>query len=372
MAPVGRRALVGDALIAAGLAAVAVVTIAVFHWTPPAAAPVDGLGITLLAASGLVLAVRRRWPVATLAATTAVITAYLLLGYPFGPIFLSFALAVYTVARYRPLAISVPAALVALAALLTHLLTGHLNTFVGAAYGSGWAVVPFALGVIVRTRQELAARAREELVRTHVNVERLRVAQEVHDIVGHGLAAIKMQADVALHVLSRKPDQAQTALDAISRTSSEALEELRATLAAVREAGGDGAGAGAPGLSQLDELRRRMGEAGLHVRVEITGKPPDLPPVVDLTGYRIVQESLTNVLRHSAAHEATVNIRYADGEVEVVVTNPVDGVPRAAGGGSGIPGMRHRVQALGGSLAAGPTPNGRFEVRARLPVGAAA
>jgi signal transduction histidine kinase len=372
MTTAGTRRLLGDATIAVGLAAVAVVTTAVVRWTPEPAAPLDGLGVVLLAASGLVLAVRRRWPVATLAATTALITAYLLLDYPFGLIFLSFALAVYTVARYRPLAISGPSALIALAALLTHLLTGHVNAFIGAAYGSGWAVVPFALGVTVRTRHELAARAREELVRTHVNEERLRVSQEVHDIVGHGLAAIKMQADVALHVLSRKPDQAQTALDAISRTSSEALEELRATLAAVREAGGEAAHATTPGLSDLGELRRRMGEAGLHVQMEITGTPPRLPPAVDLTGYRIVQESLTNVLRHSAAHQATVAIRYADDDVEVVVTNPVDGVPRAAGGGSGIPGMRYRVEALGGSFAAGPTPHGRFEVRARLPAGAAA
>jgi signal transduction histidine kinase len=243
---------------------------------------------------------------------------------------------------------------------------GDAPPLAGAVYGSGWAVIPFAIGVVVRARQEVAARAKAELVRTAVNDERLRVAQEVHDIVGHGLAAIKMQADIALHVLPRKPEQARTALDAISRTSSEALEELRGTLASVRDAEAAG-----PGLGQLEDLRRRMGEAGLRVEVARVGTPRPLPPVVDLTGYRIAQESLTNVLRHSPAQQATVAIRYSADAVELMVSNPVNEAA-PTDGGSGIAGMRQRVQALGGRFTAGPTPDGRFEVQASLPTGAPA
>jgi signal transduction histidine kinase len=214
----------------------------------------------------------------------------------------------------------------------------------------------------------VAARARADMIRAHVDEERLRVAQEVHDIVGHGLAAIKMQADVALHVLAKKPEQAELALDAISRTSSQALDELRATLAAVRDTGGDGGRSPAPSVARLDELRQRMGEAGLHVEVRIEGEPRELPAVVDLTGYRIVQESLTNVLRHSAAKEVTVVIRYEERALVVSATNPLTEPARHIGDGSGIAGMRHRVLDLGGTFSAGPA-DGRFEVTATIPIG---
>ncbi len=126
-------------------------------------------------------------------------------------------------------------------------------------------MVPFAIGVTVRVSMDARARDQAELVRQHVDDERLRVAQEVHDVVGHGLAAIKMQADIALHVLARKPEQAEAALNAISRTSTEALDELRATLAVVRRTDADPALAPAPGLDRLDELRQRMSEAGVDV-----------------------------------------------------------------------------------------------------------
>jgi signal transduction histidine kinase len=228
--------------------------------------------------------------------------------------------------------------------------------------------VPFAIGATRRLSLESAAQARAEVLRQHVNDERLRVAQEVHDIVGHGLAAIKMQADIALHVLAKKPDQAGTALNAISRTSSEALEELRATLAVVRRTSADTSRQPAPSLTRIDELRQRMADAGLDVCLETSGAPRALPAVVDLAGYRVVQESLTNVLRHSVARTATVMVRYDDDAVHVVVTNPARDVPGARGG-LGIAGMRRRVTALGGEFHAGATTDGRFEVRARIPTG---
>jgi signal transduction histidine kinase len=362
-----RISTVGDAALAVVLGAVAVASLAGgFGAEQTHGAAIDARGMALAGAVGLVLAVRRRWPLATLAAATGLVSGYLLLGYPFGLIFLPFTFAVYTVARYRPLTTALPAAVGALGLLLLHLLFGSGEGALGIAYATAWVAVPLGIGVTVRARQEVAARARADNIRAHVDQERLRVAQEVHDIVGHGLAAIKMQADVALHVLAKKPDQAEKALDAISRTSSQALDELRSTLAAVREAGGDAGRAPAPSLARLDELRRRMGEAGLQVRVELRGEPRTLPPVVDLTGYRIVQESLTNVLRHTSAKDVAVVIGYEESGVRVSVSNPVTGPVRDTGG-SGIAGMRLRVRDLGGTFAAGPG-GGRFEVTAWLPV----
>jgi signal transduction histidine kinase len=362
-----RQQLIGDALLAAALATLGILTTGA-GMAAPARTPIDALGLVLIGATGLVLVVRRRWPLATLAAATAATAGYLLLGYPFGLIFAGFAVAVYTVARHRPLTTSVPAAVVALGLLLVHLLVDSEGA-VGIAYGSAWVAVPLGIGATVRARQEVAARARADTIRAHVDDERLRVAQEVHDIVGHGLAAIKMQADVALHVLAKKPDQAQTALDAISRTSSQALEELRATLAVVRDTGGDAGRAPAPSLTRLGELSRRMAEAGLYVSVEVLGEPRPLPQPVDLSGYRIVQESLTNVLRHGGADRATVTVRYQPKAVEIVVSNRVVARPSGRGGGSGIPGMRQRALDLGGDFEAGPTADGRFEVTASLPIG---
>jgi signal transduction histidine kinase len=355
---------ISDAALAIVLAAIGMFSLGL-GWGAPQAdgTAVDGLGAGLVGGTGLVLAVRRRWPLPTLAVATVLTSSYLLLGYPFGLIFLSFSAAMYTVARHRPLTVAVPAAAGALALLLTHLLVSSEGTL-GIAYGSAWVAVPLGIGATVRARQEVAARARADTIRAHVDEERLRVAQEVHDIVGHGLAAIKMQADVALHVLAKKPEQAQTALDAISRTSSQALEELRATLAAVRDNGRSPA----PSVARLGDLRRRMGEAGLHVQLQVDGEPRDLPAVVDLTGYRIVQESLTNVLRHSAAKEVTVIVRYEQSALVVSVSNPLTGPARPTGNGSGIAGMRHRVLDLGGTFSAGPA-DSRFEVRAVLPTG---
>jgi signal transduction histidine kinase len=365
------RSLVGDIALAIALVVVGIVgTATASKWGTVAGRPIDPGGFALVGATGLVLVVRRRWPLVTLAVAAVLTSAYLVLGYVYGPILVSFLVAVYTVARHRPLATSAPASLAALMVLLSHLFTNNaaLPGFFGVIPASAWVVVPFAIGVTVRLTRESAARARTEALRQRVDDERLRVAQEVHDIVGHGLAAIKMQADVALHLLARKPEQAEVALETISRTSSEALDELRATLAVVRRTGSDSARSPAPSLTRIDELRQRMSEAGVEVRFDTVGEARVLPAVVDLTGYRIVQESLTNVLRHSGAEHAEVTVRFETDAVIIAVSNPIDTVPDP-GDGLGIPGMRHRVRTLGGEFTAGPTGGGRFEVHARLPTG---
>lgn len=223
--------------------------------------------------------------------------------------------------------------------------------------------------VFVSSLARLTRRAREaaqaELVRERVDEERLRIAQDVHDVVGHGLAAIKMQADIALHLLARRPEQAEQALTRISRTSSEALDEVRATLATIR---GTAPGAGcAPtlGLHLVDTLRERMTEAGMEVDVETRGAPREFDPAAELAAYRIVQESLTNALRHGAHKLARVYIGYDADAVALEITNPASGVDHPDG--FGIPGMAERATMLGGEFTARRTADGHFAVRASIP-----
>ncbi|SCL21295.1 Signal transduction histidine kinase [Micromonospora rhizosphaerae] len=358
-----------DALVALALVAIGLVG------TGPAGAN-EGIATgratyPLVVAAALALAVRRRWPLATLAVGTAAVTAYLVLGYPYGPILFSFFVAVYTVAAYRPLRTAAVACGVALAVLLVHVFVGVRSPgLLGLMPAAAWVVVPFAVGTTVRLIRESAARDRVDEARRLADAERLRVAREVHDVVGHGLAAIHMQAEIALHLLGKKPEQAEAALTAISRTSKEALDELRVTLTVVRRDEAADERAPAPGLAQLPQLRDRLAGAGVPVTVEVSGERRQLPVAVDLAAYRVVQEALTNVLRHAGPATATVRLRYAPGEVAVEVTDtgrgPVAGPGQA--GGYGLAGMRERVTALGGSFTAGAVPGGGFRVYATLPV----
>ena len=371
----GRRgrteALVVDGVLALVLAAVGIVgTAGAGAWHRTAAeAPVTGWAYGLAVAAALALAARRIWPVATLVVATFATSLYLVLRYPYGPILLSLLVAVYTVARYVPMRRALVAAAVALVVLMAHILVGQGvgPGLVGIVPGSAWVVVPFAIGVAVRLHRETAARERIQLARTHADQERLRVAQEVHDVVGHGLSAITMQAEIALHLLDRQPEQAGPALSAISRTSREALEDLRVTLALVRRSDGDDARAPLPGLVRLDDLVARMSDSGVSVRVHTAGQRRPLKSAVDLTAYRVVQESLTNVLRHAGAATALVRLGYLPGELTVEVTDTGRGGAADAPPGHGLAGMRERVTALGGSFDAGPGDSGGFRVHMRLP-----
>lgn len=329
---------------------------------------IDELGVTLLVTAAAALVLRRRLPLVTLAVVTGTLSAFLVLGYPYGPSLLAFLLAVYTVARHRPMRTSVPASAVALLVLSAHGFGDGGLGLVGLVPATAWAVVPFAVGVTVRITAESLERNRAEAIRQRVDDERIRMAQEVHDIVGHGVAAIKMQADVALHVLARKPEQAEAALRAISNTSAQALDELRATLAVVRRPAAEAERTPAPGLGQLPELCERMSDAGVTVWLETSGPPRPVPDRVGLVAYRVVQEALTNVLKHSGASTATVRVRYVGEQLVLQIDNP--GVAAdPPGEGLGIPGMRGRVEDLGGTFTAGPVPAGRFRVRATLPTG---
>jgi len=313
--------------------------------------------------AALAMLFRVRFPMPALVVATAATAVYLLFGAFYGPILFSFAVAVYTVAVYRPLRVSVVAGG---AALLVLLISGVAGTGFGpdsVAPLVAWVVAPVAAGFTVRVNREQSAQRRRDDAQRQADAERLRVAQEVHDVVGHGLAAITMQAEIALHLLAKGESDATAALTAISRTSRASLDELRATLGAVRDDRSP-----APGLAHLDALVDRTRSVGVPVSVEVAGPVSELPAAVDLAAYRIVQESLTNVLRHAGAATAAVRVQVTGPDLTVEVTDTGRGGSPAANGGHGLAGMRERATALGGRLDAGPRPDGGFAVTATLPV----
>ncbi len=354
------RKLAADAALAVVLAVIGGVGTAKLT---PAWAVNDGEGLAeaLAVVAALVLVGRRRWPLPVLGVVTALTSFYLVAKFPYGPILLSFMVAVYTVARYVPLRFAAGACFLALPVLLAHTWWEGGPGEIGIVPGTAWVVVPFAVGTTVGN----ASRSRAQQARKRADEERLRVAQEVHDIVGHGLSAITMQAEVALHVAARKPEQALVALEAISRTSREALDELRVTLGVVRA--GEMSRAPLAGLARLDDLAARMTESGVRVSVEVTGEKRSLPTAVDLAAYRVVQEALTNVLRHTDGAAAVVRLGYEPEVLTVEVTDTGGVSPHPAPSGHGLAGMRERVMALGGSMFAGPGEGG-FQVKVRLPL----
>ena len=223
-------------------------------------------------------------------------------------------------------------------------------------WSAGWILLPVAAGVLMKLRKKSVVDVRERVVIS----ERLRLAQEVHDVVGHGLSVIAMQAGVALYVLDKDPAKARASLEAIRDTSKEALEGLRSELDTLR-----GSAPLTPTITLADvpALASRMREAGLEVSVEVS--EIDLPDAYQPAVYRIVQESLTNVLRHSSPG-VTASVKVYTVREELVVHVTDTGAPAAFVEGHGITGMRSRAEALGGTLEVDAT--GGFKVIARLPL----
>jgi signal transduction histidine kinase len=219
-------------------------------------------------------------------------------------------------------------------------------------------------------RAERAERERETEARAAAAEERARIAREMHDVVAHSLSVMVVQAGAAEAMLDADPERARRPLAAVQQTGRSALTELRRMLGVLREMADEGPGlAPQPGLSALDELARQVREAGLPVNVRVEGEPRPLPPGIDLSAYRIVQEGLTNALKHAGPATAEVVVRYGPRELELVVRDDGRGRgPSANGGGHGLLGMRERVALYGGDLTAGPRPEGGFALAARLPL----
>jgi signal transduction histidine kinase len=269
--------------------------------------------------------------------------------------------AITTLTALRPLRVSLPALAVLEGLTALNFTTGPAED---AGFAMGILIVPWALGEVLRNRRS----AIEQESRRAVADEQARIARELHDVIAHSVSVIVVQAAAADDVFDERPDQARAALRSIESAGREALVELRRLLGGVRP--GDEAPDARPGLDRLAELAAPLRAAGLEVTLRTEG-PADVPvPAgVDLSAYRIVQEALTNTLRHAGASRAEVTVRTAAGMLELEVLDDGHGaLPAVAGAGRGIAGMRERTALLGGTLDAGSLPGGGFRVRARLPL----
>lgn len=347
---------------------------------------VSPLAHALLVATALPLLVRRPAPRAALAAIVLLSFAYDLLDFPGGFYTVPIGIALFTAVDdgFRWTAVAGSAVAVG-GFLLVGLATGrgHISDLGNALWFGGWLVASLVLGEVTRSRRAYvreveqralaAERGREEEARRRTGEERIRIARELHDILGHRISLINVQASAAVHLLDRDPEQARTALIAIKEASHEALGEVRATLGILRQLEEREPLAPSPGLAQLDAVIAETSAAGFDVQLDVRGERRGLPSGVDLAAYRIIQESLTNVVRHARASSARIAIAYRAGDIEIEVVD--DGIPAridAGSSGSGLVGMRERAIALGGNFEAGPQPGGGFRVRATLPTGGTA
>jgi signal transduction histidine kinase len=332
---------------------------------------------------GLPLAARRRWPVAmagaiSLAAVVALMTGVIPHFAAAAPAF-ALALAFYTLAVSTPLRRSLPAALGCLAALGAGLAlsAGDQWSAAGAvAYVILMIVPAWLIGWTLRERRAAAAEQSRQLMRQATAEERLRVARELHDVVAHTMSLIAVKAAVGNHVAEASPREAHDALRVIEETSRGALAEMRRVLGALRD---DTPYAPAPGLSDLPRLAEQATIGGVEVRLEVRRDAPDgtstrspapvLPEPVGLSVYRIVQEAVTNVVKHAAPATCHATVAIGAGEVRIEVTDDGRRPVRPTGVGHGLIGMRERVALHEGEFAAGPRPGGGFAVTARLPYG---
>jgi signal transduction histidine kinase len=267
-------------------------------------------------------------------------------------------------------------ALGAVGYLLTPGLMGPVLATVNPA---AWVLLSAALGAYVRVRREYAVaraehadRQREEEARHRVIQERMRIARELHDVVAHHLTLADAQAATAAHLAHSRPEQAFDILARLPETTAAALRELKATVGLLRQDDDSSDLAPAPGLGRLPDLVDMCATVGLEVTVTVEGQRRPLPPVLDLTAYRIVQEALTNVTKHAATRTAEVRLVYTAHHLTLAVSNDTGAdrpvAPTTSGGGFGLLGMRERAAAVGGTCHAGPRAQGGFEVACALPI----
>jgi len=406
----GRQPSVRDAAIAVVITVIAVVaaygeahpsTPGTYFTGPYHLPQTPDAALLLVAVAGAVLAWRHCYPRLVLCASTAAVVAYTLPGYENGVALLLPAVALGTLAsdasttwlRSSAWAIAVTAVLMGATAA---------NNPLGPT-GGGFFLIPATLAVALfagiatasrrayldSQRAQLARQSAQEAQRG-IDEERLRIARELHDVVAHTMATITVQASAATTLLRDRPDEAAESLQAIRAASKNGLRELRAILNVLRTAGGEADGQVDPvqpaaGLARLDALAAGVRAAGLPVTVAVTGQPRDLPVVTDLSAFRIIQEALTNTIRHAGPATAAVTVSYDADCLAVEVTDtgcallpavPEAGfaalLPISTGTGHGLRGMRERAAAAGGVMEVGPLPAGGFRVAARLPLDARA
>ena len=356
--------------------------------------------LLLVVLGGVVLAWRNRYPRIALCVATAAVVAYSLPGYVNGAPVLLPAMALVTIATRFRVRVSGAWALAVTLVLMAATAPGNP---LGTYNGSFWLIpadnaVALFVGIAIANRSYVhSARVQEARqaaldAQSRVDEERLRIARELHDVVAHTMATITVQAAAASQLLRDRPDEAAASLQAIRAASKDGLRELRAILDVLRSASGGGEEATdptqpTPGLARLDALVEGVGAAGLPVTVAITGLPRDLPAITDLSAFRIVQEALTNTIRHAGPATAAVTLDYGADELRVEVTDTGRGLTSSAAAyaayvpgsgigsssitgvaGHGLRGMRERASAAGGTVDIGPLPGGGFRVAARLPL----
>jgi signal transduction histidine kinase len=359
----------------------------------PDSRPPNALAYALGVAIGAAALARRRWPLGVLLASTTLLLLYYSLNFPGIPPAMALSVALYTAVDAGYLRWGT--------AIAVFFLSAGLFVVVGRKHGPGllevaqmaqqaalFAVV-ILLGEVVRNRRRYQDEVQERLRRTaadqereaarQVAEERLRIARELHDVMAHTITAINVQSSLALEALDDAPAQARSAVSAIRTASREAMAEIRATVGLLRQDEDESAPrAPTPELDQLDGLISEAQRAGVRVEMTITGEARPLTATVSAAAFRIVQESLTNVVRHAQAHSVKVALRYDVAGVGISIAD--DGIcaqtetqagkesnQSSAQGGHGLRGMQERVAALDGRLSAGPQPGGGFLVEAWLP-----
>ena len=361
---------VRDGAIAVGMTAALLIT-ALFGQHVPTV--LDPLGYALLVAGCLTLVACRRAPVTVLAVTGLCALGYQAVGFEVPAV--TYLFAVYAAVRAGHRIVTLAASVIMLVALPLVLLAAPDGWAVGEAFTQArdvlplaWLIAAGAAGEALRQaerRADEAERTREETARRRADEERLHIARELHDSLTHQISVIKVQAEVAVHLARKRGEQVPEALLAIREAGREAARELRATLEALRDDDKNPP----HGLDHVPDLVERARMAGLDATLTIEGRRHDVPPAVDRTAYRIVQESLTNIARHAAPASASVRIDYRPDALVIRVDDDGDATSDAAPvPGVGLLGMRERVTALGGHLRAAPRSGGGFTVEADLPV----
>jgi signal transduction histidine kinase len=382
-------------LIDIGLATVVAIAnvIAIGVASEPDSRPPNALAYALGAAIGAASLARRRWPLGVLLASTVLLLLYYSLNFPGIPPAIALSVALYTAVEAGYLRWGVAITVFFLSAgLFVVVVRKHepgLFEVAQMAQQAALFAVVILLGEVVRNRRRYQDEVQERLRRTAVDKEReaarqvaeerLRIARELHDVMAHTITAITVQSSLALEELDDAPTQARAAVSAIRTASREAMAEIRATVGLLRQDESEAAPrAPTPELDQLDGLIDYARRSGVQVELTRTGEARPLTATVSAAAYRIVQESLTNVVRHAQAHSATITVRYESAGVGISIADDGSGAPAdahadnesnvpSAQGGHGLRGMQERVATLGGTLSAGPQPGGGFLVEAWLP-----
>lgn len=335
--------------------------------------PADWFMVLLILIGSLSLYWLRNRPIPVLWATVVSTLTYMLMQYPYGPVVLAFVIAAFSVIRHGHRL----AGWAGIAALYVGHVGGRMvlgineqGVYQVLLVGTVFVVLGFTAELFRghRERVTAAARTRREAELRRAGEERLRIAQELHDVVAHHISLINVQASTALHLVDRQPEQAAPALSAIKDASREALVELRSIVGILRQSDESAPRQPVAGMDRLEHLVSRTSRAGLEVHTVIRGEPRPLPTKLDRAAFRIVQESLTNIVRHAKANEATVRIQYGDDALVLQVDDDGQSLTGSPKEGNGIIGMRERATALGGTLTASRTPTGGMRITAHLPL----